>query len=169
MHFVKSSRCGIYLHSASCFIPLNTWNCKAEVALSQLTVCIGVCIIKLIKLLFASFHLLAILGNDSGNEPQDISEVHPSIKGGDIWPKMISMKQQESYGNIGACCLNNSACYSLSCELIPDHQILYDVIHISLLTIQPDHSASFSLKGVDAIWMIRWYNLQLYPFFALSL
>ena len=95
MHFVKSSRCGSYLHSASCFIPLNTWNCKAEVALSQLTVCIGVCIIKLIKLLFASFHLLAILGNDSGNEPQDISEVHPSIKGGDIWPKMISMKQQD--------------------------------------------------------------------------
>ena len=71
--------------------------------------------------------------------------------------------------NIGACCLNNSACYSLSCELIPDHHILYDVIHIPLLTIQPDHSASFSLKGGDAIWMIRWYNLQLYPFFALSL
>ena len=26
---------------------------------------------------------------------QDISEVHPSIKGGDIWPKMRSMKQQD--------------------------------------------------------------------------
>ena len=26
---------------------------------------------------------------------KDISEVHPSIKGGDIWPKMRSMKQQE--------------------------------------------------------------------------
>ncbi|CAE7938790.1 psbV, partial [Symbiodinium sp. KB8] len=25
---------------------------------------------------------------------KDISEVHPSIKGGDIWPKMRSMKQQ---------------------------------------------------------------------------
>ena len=27
--------------------------------------------------------------------PQDISEVHPSIKGGDIWPKMRTMKQQD--------------------------------------------------------------------------
>ena len=26
---------------------------------------------------------------------EDISEVHPSIKGGDIWPKMRSMKQQD--------------------------------------------------------------------------
>mmetsp|Transcript_74142 Transcript_74142/g.174011 ORF Transcript_74142/g.174011 Transcript_74142/m.174011 type:complete len:221 (+) Transcript_74142:65-727(+) len=28
---------------------------------------------------------------------KDISEVHPSIKGGDIWPKMRSMKQQDLY------------------------------------------------------------------------
>ena len=140
-------------------------NCKAEGYPSQLTVCT-----VLAPLCFSSdCGFRDMLQNHSWNDLQDISEVHPSIKGGDIWPKMISMKQQESYGNIGACCLNNSACYSLSCELIPDHQILYDVIHISLLSIQPDHSASFSLKGVDAIWMIRWDNLQLYPFFALSL
>ena len=36
-----------------------------------------------------------MLQNHSWNDPQDISEVHPSIKGGDIWPKMISMKQQD--------------------------------------------------------------------------
>ncbi|CAK8989063.1 unnamed protein product [Durusdinium trenchii] len=28
---------------------------------------------------------------------KDISEVHPSIKGGDIWPKMRTMKQQDLY------------------------------------------------------------------------
>ena len=70
------------------------------------------------------------------------------------------MKQQESYGNIGACCLNNSTRYSLTCELIPD------ILHIPIIpcrTIQR-HLSSKEMKRVNAIWMICWYSFQLCPF-----
>ncbi|CAE7415479.1 psbV [Symbiodinium natans] len=40
---------------------------------------------------------------------KDISEVHPSIKGGDIWPKMRSMKQQDT----GFCTMYDMSAYIL--------------------------------------------------------
>ena len=50
---------------------------------------------------------------------QDISEVHPSIKGGDIWPKMRSMKQQDGFYRLCDMCICSFHFYSI----IFDHRI----------------------------------------------
>ena len=121
----RAATCMLHPAPVSDLDVLNIWNCNAEACPSQLTVCI----------VFAPLHFshccgfLDMLRDHYGND-QDISEVHPSIKGGDIWPKMISMKQQESNGNIGTCCLNNFSRCSLTCELIQD------ILHMPFPTIQ---------------------------------
>ena len=43
---------------------------------------------------------------------KDISEVHPSIKGGDIWPKMRTMKQQAGW-TLSWCWWGCSGCFSI--------------------------------------------------------